>query len=133
MFSSNLAEQEHKFIDILQLIVFGLNYPKQLVPTIQQLGERHHGYNVKPEHYKVFRQALIWVIEQGLEENFTDEIRVAWIELLDFLSQTMIEAVNLNSEVYIEERVTLNAVKGLDLDTNSNTIFSNPDSSLRPE
>ena len=47
---------------------------------MQALGRRHAGYGVRPEHYDTVGAALLWTLEQGLGDAFTDDVRAAWAE-----------------------------------------------------
>ena len=78
LFKVAIAEQERKFMDMLRIMVFGLDYPDQLIPALQLLGERHTAYGVKPAHYQTVETALLWMLEQGLEDQFTPEMKAAW-------------------------------------------------------
>ncbi len=92
MFKVSLKQQESKLMDMLQLAMYGLDYMEQLIPALQRLGERHLVYGVKPEHYETAGTALLWMLEQALEDNFTPEIKAAWQTLYALLADTMLEA-----------------------------------------
>ena len=64
-----------KLMAALATVVAGLTEPETIVPTIQDLGVAHLGFGVEDWHYDVVGQALIWTLEQGLGEAFTEEIR----------------------------------------------------------
>jgi hemoglobin-like flavoprotein len=89
MFKISMAEQERKFIDMLRVVVYGLDYPQQLFLTIHRLGERHRAYGVKPQDYHTMRVALIWALEQGLESNFSAEMQEAWQATYNMLVDLM--------------------------------------------
>ena len=42
-----------------------LGNPSELVPVLQGLGKRHHGYGVEEEHYDVLGSALLEALEEG--------------------------------------------------------------------
>ena len=70
----------------------GLDKGDQLVPVVQSLGVRHSGYGVEAGHYDTVGGALIKTLGQGLGDEFTDEVREAWVAAYGLLAQTMIEA-----------------------------------------
>ncbi len=57
---------------------------------IKRLGLKHKTYKVKPKHYPVVREALIWTFQQYLGNDFTVELREAWIKIFNYMSKTMI-------------------------------------------
>jgi hemoglobin-like flavoprotein len=97
LFKTNLAEQEHKWLDMIHIAVFGLDYLEQLVPALQLLGERHVGYGVTPDQYATVEAALMWTLEQAFEERFTPEIREAWHTIYELLATTMQQGFTLNT------------------------------------
>lgn len=92
LFMVSMKQQESKLMDMLQLAIYGLDYPEQLIPALRRLGERHLVYGVKPEHYQTAGTALLWMLEQAMEDNFTLEIKAAWQTLYTLLADTMLEA-----------------------------------------
>jgi hemoglobin-like flavoprotein len=90
--ATTMPEQHKKLMQMITVVVRGLNRIDTLLPTIRQLGQRHVHYGVKESHYETVGAALIWTLEQGLGEAFTDELRHAWVEAYSILSGTMIGA-----------------------------------------
>lgn len=78
LFKIDMVEQGQKLMDMLQLMVDGLDQLAEIEPTVAELGIRHAGYNVKPEHYESLQNALLWTLEQALGDAFTAETRTAW-------------------------------------------------------
>lgn len=92
MFPEELDDQGRKLMQMLAGAVKGLDRIEQLIPVLQQLAVRHVGYGVQTEHYETVGDALIWTLEQGLGDAFTDEVRDAWIQVYTLVSGVMIEA-----------------------------------------
>ena len=92
MFSGDMKEQGRKLMAAIGTVVAGLKNPEDILPAVQELGVRHAGYGVAPSHYDTVAQALIWTLEQGLGEAFTDDVKKAWVEAYTLLSKVMIEA-----------------------------------------
>jgi hemoglobin-like flavoprotein len=59
---------------------------------VQHLGRKHTGYGVRPEHYDVVGEALLWTLGQGLGDAFTIETEEAWTAAYVLLSTVMQEA-----------------------------------------
>ena len=62
------------------------------MPVVQQLGARHRKYGVQVSHYAAVAEALLWTLEQGLADAFTDDVRDAWVNVYTVLAETMIAA-----------------------------------------
>lgn len=89
MFSGDMQEQGRKLITMIGFAVQGLSQLHDIVPQVMQLGRRHAGYGVQPDHYDTVAEALLWTLEQGLGDQFTDELRGAWTEAYLILARTM--------------------------------------------
>jgi hemoglobin-like flavoprotein len=62
---------------------------KALFPAASALPKRHVGYGARPEHYAV-GGALLWTLEKGLGEAWTNELADAWGAAYGTLSGYMI-------------------------------------------
>jgi len=89
MFRSPKEEQARKLAHVLTVVVKGLNRLEQILPAVEQLGRRHSGYGVRPEHYATVGAALLWTLQSGLGEAFTPEVRDAWASAYSLLSSAM--------------------------------------------
>ena len=92
LFTGDMVEQGRKLMSALATVVGGLQSFERIEPTLRSLGQRHAGYGVEPEHYGTVATALLWTLEQGLGEIFTDEVKEAWTVAFLALSATMIDA-----------------------------------------
>jgi nitric oxide dioxygenase len=101
LFKGNMKQQGQKLMKALATIVSGLTNLDSVVPMIQELGVRHLAYGVADDHYDTVGAALIWTLEQGLGEAFTDDVKAAWIEAYNLISSTMIEAARASREMKI--------------------------------
>ena len=90
--STDMAAQKKNLMQTLTVVVRSLDRLEQLVPAVQALGRRHGGYGVRPEHYDMVGEALLWTLEQGLGDAFTPELREAWAEAYTILANVMIDA-----------------------------------------
>jgi hemoglobin-like flavoprotein len=92
LFPADMQEQKAKLIAMLAFIVESLMSLDALIPALQQLGERHKGYGVLPEHYDLLGVALMWSLEQTLAADFTAETRRAWVGVYGMMANTMVLA-----------------------------------------
>ncbi|HZM61408.1 MAG TPA: globin family protein [Vicinamibacterales bacterium] len=89
MFKGDMAEQRRKLMQMLTAAVKGLPRLDRLVPVVQELGRRHATYGVADDHYDTVGAALLWTLEKGLGDAFTDEAREAWATVYGLLATTM--------------------------------------------
>ena len=89
MFKGDMAHQGRMLMSMLSSAVNGLTQLEALVPVVRQLGARHAAYGVRDEHYATVGMALLWTLEQGLGDDFTPDVRKAWIRAYAVLSGTM--------------------------------------------
>lgn len=89
LFKGSIEEQGKKLMKMIGLAVRGLGRLEDLVPAVQNLGERHTAYGVKDADYDTVGSALIWTLEQGLGPDFTADCREAWLATYTLLADTM--------------------------------------------
>lgn len=89
MFKGDITEQGKKLMTMIGAAVRGLDDLGELTPVVKGLGKRHVGYNVKDEHYATVGEALIWTLEQGLGDMFTDDVKEAWSVVYTTLADLM--------------------------------------------
>ncbi len=92
LFKGDMKVQGRKLMAMITAAVNGLNDLEALVPAVQDLGSRHGGYGVTEAHYGSVASALLWTLEQGLGEAFTDEVKTAWTETYMLLAGVMQDA-----------------------------------------
>ena len=89
MFKHDMTEQGKKLMKTINIAVEALDNVEPLVPTLKQMGADHAGYGVVDRDYNVVGAALLWTLEQGLGETFTDEVKNAWAAVYEVLADTM--------------------------------------------
>lgn len=92
LFPEDMTEQKKKLMQMLAIAVNGLTKLDEILPAVQDLGRRHNGYDVTPAHYDKVGEALIFTLDKGLGEEFTPEVKDAWVETYGALAGVMIEA-----------------------------------------
>ena len=78
LFKGEMKNQGKKLMDTLTIVIFGLNRIDTLLPTVHNLAKKHVSYGVRPEHYDLVGQALLWTLQQKLGAIWTDEVASAW-------------------------------------------------------
>ena len=91
MFKNDMTEQGKKLMKTINIAVEALDDVEPLIPTLKEMGAAHVGYGVKDKDYNTVGAALLWTLEQGLGDAFTDEVRNAWGAVYEVLASTMKE------------------------------------------
>lgn len=92
LFKGDLKEQGEKLMTMLNTVVGSLDNLEAVIPAAQASGARHAGYGVTDEMYDTVAEALIWTLGQGLGDDFTDDVKDAWVTAYVILSGVMKEA-----------------------------------------
>jgi len=90
MFRHDLASQGRKLMEMLSVIVDHLDRLESLDPVLRELGRRHAGYGVLPQHYATVEQALLWSFGHAMEYEFDDELEGAWRAIITEVSNAML-------------------------------------------
>lgn len=101
LFPNEMDRQKRKLVTMLQFIVKAIDWVKEdwkqeinpeddLCLVVLAMGRRHHDlYKIPEDSYGPVAEALLWTLDQGLGEAFTDEVKTAWTKLYGTLATTM--------------------------------------------
>jgi hemoglobin-like flavoprotein len=92
MFKGDMRKQGAMLMSTLGLAVGSLNKLETILPAVRSLGKRHAGYGVTAEHYQPVAEAFLWTLENYLGEDFTPELKEAWVAAYMTLAGAMIAA-----------------------------------------
>lgn len=92
MFPDDMSNQKDKLMGMLGTAVTNLHQVETIIPAVQELGRKHVNYGVKDEHYKPVGDALIYTLEKGLGDDFTPEVKTAWVDTYTTLQNVMTTA-----------------------------------------
>jgi hemoglobin-like flavoprotein len=87
---TDLTKQRKHLISALVLVVENLRRPESLKEALTSLGVRHVNYGTIPEYYPFVGQTLLKTFEQVLQTNWTPEIKQAWVDAYEVISQVML-------------------------------------------
>jgi nitric oxide dioxygenase len=90
LFRHDMHEQGRKLMTTLGVVVAGLRDFNAIAPAAKALAVKHVGYGVKAAHYEPVGEALIWTLEKGLGDDFSAEVRAAWLSAYGALAGVMI-------------------------------------------
>jgi hemoglobin-like flavoprotein len=77
---------------MLSILILHLDDMEFVSEEMQGLIVRHEKLGVRPEHYAPVGQALLWTLQQGLGNEWTEEMNNAWRSCYDVLADQMTEA-----------------------------------------
>jgi hemoglobin-like flavoprotein len=92
MFQGDMHEQRKKLLAALAMVVRALHTPEKIIGPAQKLAIRHLDYGVEPVHYTYVGNALLRTLKKGLGDQFTPELRDAWVEAFRTLATVMKQA-----------------------------------------
>ena len=92
LFKGDMKAQGGKLMTMIGVAVSNLDRPETLLPVLRGLGARHGAYGVKDHHYDTVAAALLDTLQRGLGNEFTPEVKRAWIEIYGVMAGAMKEA-----------------------------------------
>ena len=89
LFKGDMAEQGKKLMQMIGVAVANLHQLDQVLVPVQELGKRHVDYKVQAKDYDTVAEALLWTLEKGLGDAWTDDTKAAWTETYVTLATVM--------------------------------------------
>jgi hemoglobin-like flavoprotein len=89
LFRFPMDEQRRKFIATLAVIVSNVDTASGLAAATV-LARQHVTYGVRPDHYPMVGQALLWSLEKALGERWTAEDASSWSKAYAIVSDHMV-------------------------------------------
>jgi hemoglobin-like flavoprotein len=93
MFQADLEQQKQKLMVSLAQIIDFYRVGGDAERYLTRLGRGHSGYGVQRSHFDAVGDALIFTLAQILADDFTPEIRSAWINAYAEVSEHMMQAL----------------------------------------
>jgi hemoglobin-like flavoprotein len=95
---TDLPQQRKKLVKAINMVVVSLDRIETLLPVIRDLGRRHVGYGVEAAHYGQVGSALLWTLETGLGDAWSDDAAMAWTKAYQMLAEVMLEGAAASSK-----------------------------------
>lgn len=92
MFKEDMTAQKKTLMATLGYVVAKLDKLDDIVGEVAKLGARHAGYGVQDSHYHTVGAALLLTLEQGLGDNWNNDVKESWVAAYTILSGAMIQA-----------------------------------------
>jgi len=90
-FSDETNVHSDKLAAVIQIAVISVRNLDSLVPMLRLLGSEYRSYGARPEFYEILGDVLLWTLEQGLGDAYTDEVNEAWATLYGIISEMMMQ------------------------------------------
>ncbi|MBH8566871.1 pentapeptide repeat-containing protein [Nostoc sp. CENA67] len=94
---TDMGTQQKQLLNSLVLVVENLRNPEALVPVLKALGARHVGYGAIPKYYGPVGEALLVTFEQYLQEDWTNEVKKAWVDAFRAITALMLKGAGEES------------------------------------
>lgn len=95
--NTDLGAQKAKLLAILATTIAGLSTSTSLLHDLEELGRRHANYGVLPNQYARAGEALLWTLEKGLGDRWSDETKAAWTTAYALIAGQMLKGANTAS------------------------------------
>ncbi len=92
MFRSPMPEQSKKLFTMIGYVISKLDKLEDIMDEVAKLAKRHVQYGAKAAHYQVVAEALLWTLEKGLGNEWTEEVKESWVLCYTTLAGAMIAA-----------------------------------------
>ena len=92
LFVRDLTAQTKMLVSMLTSLVKGLNRMQEIEGGLRELGKRHRDYKVARTDYDKVARALLTTMEEFLADDFTPDIRHAWLTVYGMIAEAMIDA-----------------------------------------
>lgn len=89
LFIGDMALQGERLMSMIGSAVQLLGQPAVLQRALHDLGRRHAGYGVQPQHYDAVGGALLDTLATALGNAFSADVRRAWAALYTDISTAM--------------------------------------------
>ncbi len=96
MFKGDMQAQGEKLMKMLDQAVGSLDNIETMIEPLKAAGKAHKSYGVAEDDYPKVAASLLWTLEQGLGEGFTDDVKEAWTITYTTLAGVMIEGAGYN-------------------------------------
>lgn len=87
-----MAAMRTMLMRMIGVTVRGLHNLPELLPKLRDLGLRHVGYGVRPEHFDFIEEALLHALKIHLGEAFSPDVRKGWREVFALIRRAMLSS-----------------------------------------
>ena len=103
--SSDMGKQQQMLKGALVMVIQNLQKPEALSKALKGLGARHVKYGAMPEHYPLVGNSLLKSLGEHTGSAWTPELKAAWTEAYDAITELMLEGADYSKEAIALENV----------------------------
>jgi hemoglobin-like flavoprotein len=92
LFPASMARQHQVLLEALAQIVAWVDNTDALVPYLQDLGRRHHGFGVTAEQYPEVGASLVATLRYFSGASWTPELEKEWVAAYGVVAEVMVKA-----------------------------------------
>jgi hemoglobin-like flavoprotein len=92
LFPASMARQHQVLLEALAQIVGWVDDADRLVPYLQDLGRRHHGFGVNAEHYPEVGASLVATLRYFSGPSWGPELEKDWVAAYGVVAEVMVKA-----------------------------------------
>jgi hemoglobin-like flavoprotein len=92
LFRRDMREQGVLFMQMISVIVRGLDDLTALTPAVEALGRRHVDYGVETADYEAVGAAFLWALQRTLGDGFSPSVQAAWAGTYQMVASIMRQA-----------------------------------------
>ena len=96
--ATDMFEQRKKLQETLALIVQHIRHPETLSTMLEELGQRHVTYGIRPEHYPLVGEVLLETFADFLGKHWTQAHHDAWVNGYEAVSRLMLQGREMPPE-----------------------------------
>ncbi|MGA9174241.1 MAG: NO-inducible flavohemoprotein [Thermoactinomyces sp.] len=89
--NQKLKRQQKALAETVIGAAMHLNNLQAIAPVITRIAHKHRSLGVKPDHYPIVGENLLFAIKEVLRDQATPTILDAWAEVYDFLAEQFIQ------------------------------------------
>jgi len=93
LFRDDMVEQGRNLTAMLSVATANLGKPERISVALRHLGRRHAAYGVKPGHFALVEDALLFALEHALIDVFTPQAKAAWQAAYALLTGMMLPEI----------------------------------------
>jgi hemoglobin-like flavoprotein len=94
----DMERQRQALLNMLLVLRESLRDLDDVVPDLEELGDRHVGYGAKPEHYPLVGEVLIGAMAEVAGDAWRPEYTSAWQEAYQVVQDVMVSGTAARAE-----------------------------------
>lgn len=92
LFPASMARQHQVLLEALAQIVAWVDNADELVPFLQDLGRKHHGFGVNAEHYPEVGASLVATLQYFSGPSWSPDLEKDWVAAYGVVADVMVKA-----------------------------------------